>query len=252
MANYYKTKTANSGTPQGFTGSTRRAAAPVVTVSAIFLPVYVCPQGVSTVTRPAAHSVDRPGCTAANGTLNPNNPFAAQGNQARLLALPHQPRDQHRTNDYRLTGGIDGTSVTAGTSTGGTSSSVELKTTNNGYIYLRGLGRGRPGHVQLRRSVAEHAGEDAIVFPTNHNPFESQVTQIRPRWTRTSSCCRAVTLNVAVTGSIATRRSTIRAPTRRTTLNPDKRYYGINAVGVAGKRHVWSAGYEVTLRSSTC
>src|SRR3546814_17530609 len=66
--------------------------------SSDLLPVYVCPRGTTVA------------CTAANGTLNPNNPFAASGQNAALIGrLPNSIEpDESRTRAYRGALGIKG------------------------------------------------------------------------------------------------------------------------------------------------
>ncbi|NWP15524.1 hypothetical protein GZA09_27485, partial [Escherichia coli] len=63
---------------------------------ALTLPVYVCAARVN--------------CTAANGTLNPNNPFAASGQTALLIGgMPNITRyDETRSRVYRAAAGIKG------------------------------------------------------------------------------------------------------------------------------------------------
>ena len=83
--NYYNTKTFNEGAPGSFTGQTA-AGGRNVSVTAIFLPVYVCPQGTRSSGpirlrqhRGSGHRVRMPTPRDAVAVLNPNNPFAAQG-----------------------------------------------------------------------------------------------------------------------------------------------------------------------------
>ena len=63
----------------------------------VVLPVYVCAAGTNCA-------------TAADGRLNPNNPFAAQGNAARIYYLFGDiPAGSERTNDvYRVSAGLNG------------------------------------------------------------------------------------------------------------------------------------------------
>ncbi|HEY5310989.1 MAG TPA: hypothetical protein VIK18_00675, partial [Pirellulales bacterium] len=65
----------------------------------LYLPVYICPERVNCA-------------TAADRTLNPNNPYAAAGNDARIFGrdwINPTPSDQSRDRSYRLAGGIKGT-----------------------------------------------------------------------------------------------------------------------------------------------
>jgi iron complex outermembrane receptor protein len=102
MATYYNvTTTESGGTPFVF-GSTTPPGGPDVervTLSPVYLPVYVCP-------------LDRNGyevCDASNGVLNPNNPFAAAGQEAQVLyRLPVPRASDTDTDTWRIAGGING------------------------------------------------------------------------------------------------------------------------------------------------
>ncbi len=246
MANYYNTSTkGNNAGPQGFTGSTA-AGGITTTVSQIFLPVYVCSAGTATVT---GGSILASGCNAGNGTLNPNNPFAAAGNLARLVALSPVSRTTNTdTRTYRLSGGIDGTIGDGwNVSLNGTVSSVVLKTQNRGYVYLQGLldaiAKGTYNFVdQSQNTQAQIEG----VFKPNFNRSVSKLTQIQAAVNKDLFNLPGGALNVAVTGQF--RYEAIHNPSANppTTTTPNSRYFGINAVGVDGNRHVWSAGYEIT------
>ncbi len=246
MANYYNTTTAgNNAGPQGFTGSTA-AGGPTVTVSQIFLPVYVCPTGTASV---SGGILTASGCNAANGTLNPNNPFAAAGNLARLVALPQVSRQTSTdTRTYRFSGGINGTIGDGwNVALNATSSSVVLKTRNSGYIYLQGLldaiAKGTYNFAdQSQNTLAQTQG----VFKPNYNRSVSKLTQIQASLDKDLFNLPGGALNVAVTGQY--RYEAIHNPSANApnSVDPYARYFGINAVGVDGTRHVWSAGYEIS------
>jgi iron complex outermembrane receptor protein len=102
MVNYYKVKTSNSGgTPYVFGGTTTPGGPDVVrvTLSPVYLPVYVCPVGRNGYQT----------CDATNGTLNPNNPFAAAGQMAQVLYRVPAPREASTESEtFRFAGGIAG------------------------------------------------------------------------------------------------------------------------------------------------
>ncbi|MDB5680965.1 MAG: TonB-dependent receptor [Sphingomonas bacterium] len=247
MGNYYNTSTrGNNAGPLGFTGSTANGGV-VSTVSAIYLPAYVCSAGTSTI---VGGALTASGCTAANGTLNPNNPFAASGNLARLVALPQQSRSTNTdTKTYRVTGGVTGTIGDGwNVALNGTASSVILKTQNSGYIYLQGLmdaiAKGTYNFVD--QSANSQSNIDGV-FKPNSNRSISKLTQIQGSVDKDVFRLPGGDVNVAVTGQF--RYESINQPSANAPNNaaPNSRYYSINAVSVVGKRHVWSAGYEVTL-----
>ncbi|QDZ09227.1 TonB-dependent receptor [Sphingomonas panacisoli] len=248
MANYYNTKTSgNNAGPTSLVSSTANGG-PVVTVASIYLPAYVCAAGVGSVD--AAGRVVATGCTAANGTLNPNNPFAAAGNLARLTGLvPVTRTTDTDTKTYRFTGGITGTIGDGwNVALNGTASSVILKTENRGYLYLQGfldaVAKGTYNFVDPSKNTeAQTQG----VFPTNRNRSISKLTQIQASVDKDVFKLPGGDVNIAVTG--AYRYESINQPSSNppNTVNPAARYYSINAVSVVGSRHVWSAGYEVTV-----
>lgn len=251
MFNYYNTTTSdNNSGPQGFTGQTA-AGGIQSTVSSILLPAYVCAGGVGSIGTFGAltNALVANGCTAANGTLNPNNPFAAQGQIARLVALPQTTRNTStNTKTYRFSAGINGAfgdgfnyNVSA------TASKVTLETINNGYIYLQGLlnavAQGTYNFVDQSQNTA---AQTAALFPENRNSSYSKLGQVQASVNKDLFVLPGGRLNVAVIGGY--RHEEINNPSANpaNNANPNARYFGINAVGVAGKRDVWSAGYEIT------
>ena len=246
MANYYNTTTkGNNAGPQGFTGSTA-AGGIISTVSAIYLPTYVCSAGTSAI---VGGNLIASGCSAANGTLNPNNPFAAAGNLARLVARPQVTRSTNTdTKTYRISGGIDGSFGDGWNfNLAGTASEVQLRTQNNGYIYLQGLMDAiAKGTYNFFDQSQNTAAQIASVFPQNNNKSTSKLTQIQATLNKDLFNLPGGALNVAITGQY--RYEAIHDPSANPAnlVNPNARYFGINAVSVDGSRHVWSAGYEVT------
>ncbi|WP_186728855.1 TonB-dependent receptor [Sphingomonas panacisoli] len=212
------------------------------------MPVYVCAAGTSALN--AANQLLASGCTAANGTLNPNNPFAAAGQLARLTAIPRESLTTNTdTKTYRFTGGINGTFGDGwNVALNGTVSSVILKTQNRGYIYLQGLmdaiAKGTYNFVD--QSLNTQAQHDSVFRPQNNRSI-SKLTQIQASVDKDLFKLPGGAVNVAVTGQF--RYESINQPSANApnAANPNARYYQINAVSVVGKRHVWSAGYEVTV-----
>jgi iron complex outermembrane receptor protein len=245
MVNYYNVKTDNLSTPSGFTGSTA-AGGTVVRVSRVFLPTYVCSAGVGSV---SAGDLTASGCNASNGTLNPNNPFAAQGNLARLAVLSNIPRETKASSKtYRLSAGIDGTFGDGWAyDVGATASKVTLDLTNSGYVQLQSLLNAiAQGTYNFSDQTANTAAQRQNVFPDNHTRSVSKLTQIQASLNKNFFELPGGAINVAVTGQY--RYEAIHNPSANPAneVNPNDRYYAVNAVGVDGKRSVWSAGYEIT------
>ena len=250
MFNYYNTRTDNLSTPSGYTGATANGGT-IATVSTIFLPVYVCPQGVATIGQNGAfsNSVTASGCTAANGTLNPNNPFAAQGNQARLFALPYQPRQTiANTQTYRATVGLNGSfSEGFDYSVQGTYSTVTLDRTQRGFTYLKGLLKAiATGGYNFVTPTANTTAQQQSVFPDNFNHSSSKLAEVTATVSKEMFDLPGGKLIVAVSGQY--RHEEIHNPSSNApnNIDPTARYYAINAVGVDGSRNVWSVGYEIS------
>jgi iron complex outermembrane receptor protein len=246
MFNFYNTTTQNYSSPSGYTGQTAAGGAQV-TVSSIYLPAYVCAAGVGQVVGGIAYAT---GCNAANGTLNPNNPFAASGQLARLVALPIQPRyTLADTKTYRFTAGIDGSFWNGiNYSLTGTASAVVLDRTDTGYIYLQGLLDGiAKGTFNFVDPTANSTSATQGVFPNEYNHSTSKLTEIVATFNKDVFKLPGGELNIAVSGQY--RYEAIHNPSSNAPNNtsPNSRYYGINAVGVDGKRDVWSGSYEVTI-----
>lgn len=251
MFNYYNTTTRdNNSGPQGFTGQTA-AGGLQATVSSILLPAYVCAGGIGSIGTVGGltNAIVANGCTAANGTLNPNNPFAAQGQLARLVALPQTTRNTStNTKTYRFSAGINGVFGDGfNYNVAATASKVTLQTINNGYIYLQGLLNAiAQGTYNFVDQTQNTAAQTAQVFPENRNTSFSKLGQVQASVNKDLFTLPGGRFNVAVIGGY--RHEEINNPSANpaNNVNPNARYFGVNAVGVSGKRDVWSAGYEIT------
>ncbi len=250
MFNYYNTITDNFTTPSGYTGSTANGGI-TATVSSIFLPVYVCAAGTSTIATQGAFTdaLTASGCNAGNGTLNPNNPFAAAGSLARLVAIPIAPRETYANSKiYRISGGIDGT-IGEGWHYGlaATASTAVLDRTETGYTYLQGLMDAvAKGTYNFVNPSMNSAAATAGVFPAEHNHSTSKMTQLSASLDKDVFTLPGGDLNIAIAGQY--RYEAIHNPSSNPPNNasPYSRYYSINAVGVDGSRNIWSASYEIS------
>lgn len=248
MFNYYNVTTANQLAPSGWTGRTA-AGGEQITVNRIYLPAYVCSSGTSSID--ANGILTASGCDASNGTLNTvNNPFAADGNSARLLALPDQARMTYtNAKTYRISGGINGSFGDGWDySIGATASEVTLDVTNTGYIYLQGLMDAiAQGTYNFADPSANSAEATQSVFPDQNKRATSKLAQIIGTLSKDVFELPGGFVNVAVAGQY--RYESINNPSSNAPNyeNPYARYYGINAIGVKGHRDVWSASYEISV-----
>lgn len=251
MVNYYNVKTNSITTPSGYTGQTA-AGGTQKTVSSILLPAYVCSSGTSSIVGSLgslSNVLMASGCNASNGTLNPNNPYAASGNLARLVALPSIPRTTHTdAKTFRISGAVDGSfGKDWQYHVAGTMSSVALDVAQNGYINLQGLMNAvAQGTYNFVDPTANSVAATQIVFPTNRNHSISKLTEFAGTLAKDVFDLPGGALNVAIAAQY--RYEAIHAPSANAPneANPYNRYYGINAAGVEGSRTVWSTGYEIS------
>ena len=235
MINYYQTKTFSQISPLTFAGRTA-AGGNGFTLSPLLLPVYVCPR--STVGA----------CNATNGTLNPNNPFASLGEQARLNLRYDRPRQTFTNSQaFRYTAGINGSfgddwQYTADI----TKSHVALKVTNKNYFFAQHLlDVIKDGSYNFVNPLANTEAQRDYVAPTNVNRSSSDLWQAQATLAKSFFQLPGGPLQVAV--GAAYRHEAIDNPSANPVNNdnPAARYYSINAVGVEGSRNVKSAFFEV-------
>ncbi|MEG3177203.1 TonB-dependent receptor [Sphingomonas sp. RB3P16] len=235
MANFYETQSNSSISPLAFAGQTA-AGGTQYTLSPVLLPALICPRGT---TLP---------CTAANGTLNPNNPFAAQGLQARVNYRYDQPRiTLTDAKTYRLAGGIKGSFGSGWNyNVDATYSQVDLKVTNKNYLnpqrLLDVINDGSFNFVDP--SLNSQATRDYIA-PINNNLSTSKLWQVQGTISKALFALPGGDLTAAV--GAAYRHESVNNPSANAPneLNPADRYYSINSVSTVGSRNVKSAFFEI-------
>lgn len=246
MFNYYNVKTSNLSQNSAWADRTA-AGGDRVTVSQILLPAYVCANGTSSV---VGGNLIASGCNAANGTLNPNNPFAADGNLALLTGRPDRPRETFtNAKTYRASAGINGSFGQGWNySLGATASEVTLDVKNTGYIYLQGLMDAiAQGTYNFADPSANSEAANQLVFRDQNKRSTSKLAQVIATLNKDVFELPGGFVNVAVAGQY--RYESIDNPSSNAPndVNPAARYYGINAVGVKGNRDIWSASYEISV-----
>lgn len=245
--NYYNVKTANETANRPWAFSTA-AGGNQVKVTNAFLPVYVCPTGSARVD--GNGNLLATGCNASNGTLNPNNPFAAQGQLARLSGMSDEPeRTFTNAKTYRVAAGINGSFGDGWNySVGATASEVTLDVKRTGYIYLQGLADAiAQGTYNFADPSANSAEARQQIFPDQNMRSTSKLAQVIGTLSKDIFELPGGMVNVAVAGQY--RYESINNPSSNAPNNdnPYARYYDINAVGVKGNRDVWSASYEIAV-----
>jgi len=235
MFNFYQTRTNNPLTPESYNGQTAAGGTQVV-ISPLQLPVYVCPRGTTVA------------CTAANGTLNPQNPYAAAGEVAQIQArLPVPTEDDTVATSYRYSAGINGSFGDNWNYTfDATHSEVHLKYSSNNYIFAQHLlDVVADGSYNFLNPSANSAEEMAYLTPQEVTNSVSKLTQVQGTLGKALFQLPGGPFQVAVGASW--RKESIHNPSSNPAneTNPYARYYGINAVGVEGSRTVKSAYFEI-------
>lgn len=243
MGTYYQTNTFASLTPLGFNGTP--AASPSGLTPAAYnvvLPVYVCAQGVGTASGTGT------GCTAANGTLNPNNPYAAAGQRAQaLIRSPYGRTDETRTRALRAVAGVDGSFGDDWRYSGNfTWSEVRLKRFQDNYIIpQRVMDVAATGAFNFVNPAANSQEVWDYIAPQSVNTSKSRLWQVQGTLAKDLFELPGGTVQAAV--GVAYRKESIDSPSANPANDaaPYDRYYSVNAVGAEGSRNVKSAFFEL-------
>lgn len=200
----------------------------------LFLPVWVCPERVNCSTSP-------------NRVLNPNNPFAAAGNVARIIGrdLDHVTYNETRTRAYRGAMGFSG-SITdnIGFDVGMTAMHVDLRRTQDGYVHIQHLlDVINDGTYNFRNPAATPQSVLDYLYPTNRTNASSDQVEFKAALTGKLTDLPGGPLQLGVGGSI--RYEAVDAPSGNPDSNgPAQRYFTLNAFGTKGSRWIKSAYFE--------
>jgi iron complex outermembrane receptor protein len=246
--NYFHTNTYSQLPPAAYRDQTTPPGAVIFTP---ILPVYVCSAGVGTIDPATGVNTNGgTGCDATNGVLNPNNPFAAAGQTARLNGRYDQPRTVETTaRSLRAAAGIRGTFGAADEwnyNVEGTASEVRLDRTSANYLIPQRLADviadGSFNFVQPWLNSQEVRD---YVAPTSVKRSISELYQVNGTIGRSLFELPGGPLAAAV--GLSYRHESIDDPSGNpeNIAHPYERYYTINAVGAVGSRNVKSAFFEV-------
>jgi len=244
MGNIYLTDTAAEFTPLGFNGTPTPPTGGAVAYN-VMLPVYVCPTGVGTL------NGLNTGCTVANGTLNPYNPFAATGQTAQAFVRSTRARTVE-THARALRGVIGASGSFLGFNYGAdvVASSVRLKRVQGGYFIPQNIANA-VARGQINFNDLEATPEDVwdYISPTQRTSSTSNLWQATGTLSRALFALPGGDLSAAV--GVQYRKESIDAPSANPAVdpisgNPYTRFYGINSVGTKGSRNVKSAFFEVS------
>jgi iron complex outermembrane receptor protein len=243
MANFYKTDTFAQFTPLGFNGALPPPNPAGLAAANVILPVYVCPGGIGTF------NGENTGCTAANGQLNPNNPYAAAGDRAQILLRSPYGRTAE-TSGAALRGviGVEGSfAETWRYSMDFTASEVDLKQTQNNYMIPQRIWDvAARGTFNFSDPYATDQEVWDYIAPTNERHNVSELWQVQGTISKEIVELPGGALQAAL--GVAYREESIDTPSGNpaNVSAPYTRHYSINAVGTAGSRDVKSAFFEIS------
>ncbi|MCJ7590415.1 MAG: TonB-dependent receptor [Woeseiaceae bacterium] len=243
MANYYNVATSESGgTPYIFGGTTTPGGPDIerVTLSPVYLPVYVCPLG-----RDGTGEI----CDASNGELNPNNPFAASGQQAQVLyRLPFSRNSATDTESWRFAAGMIGSFGAADEwdySVDLVSANISMDLTRTGYpVPRRVLNAVYDGTFNFVDPRQNTQGTWDYVTPPVTTVNTSSMDQIQATLAR--SLLEMPGGDVIGAIGVAYREESVNAPSANGfKTDPYERYLSVNTVAAKGERDVTSLFFEV-------
>jgi iron complex outermembrane receptor protein len=239
MGNWYHNDTFGSGGPFSTRGSGFRTAAggTQVDLRGLVLPAYVCP--ITTVGI----------CDATNGSLNPNNPFAAQGLGARLLfTAPIVHGTRSVVNTYRVAAGLAGDfGPKTHYNLDATWMDIDARTISTGAYNIRHLlNVVRDGSLNLVDFSKNSQALLDYVFPTVDVASYSRMYQLQGSVSHTLATLPGGDLAVAVGASYRKESLDWRSSNPPNISDPADRYdRSVNGVGAKGSRNVKSVYAEL-------
>lgn len=245
MTNFYRTNTDTFFLPIQFD----RATTPPQGLNyagtyQAYAPVYVCPTGVGTL------DGFNTGCDATNGTLNPYNPYAADGNRAEVefrAPMERTRKTQTASRVQRLAMGLNGSLAEAWNyNLSYTFSEVNLTRTQNGGMIPQKIADVlAQGTFNLMDPLATPDEIWEYIMPTSEVVSPSRLWQIDANIGREIVELGGGPLQAAVGASY--RDESIDAPSANPAndSSPYERYTGYNSVGTSGSRDVTSFYFEV-------
>ncbi len=203
----------------------------------ISLPVYVCPRGTTAA------------CTVANGTLNPNNPFATAGQRAAIVGRLSDIQETNETLNqaYRGAIGVSGTFGQGwGFSVDATAMKVDLTRKLGGRIYVQNfLDAVNDGSYNWINPAANSQAVRDFIAPEINQKATSELYQAQGSITKSLFELPGGPLQVAVGASY--REEKVNAPSLNPgVLNqPTQQYLRVNGFSSQGSRNIKSAFFEV-------
>lgn len=264
MINFLQTRSSYTGFPATVRGlaptgilypqfGTDRAPNSTTTADTgiLALPVYVCPRNGRSAQFVNGVPTFAGGCTATTpgATLNPNNPFAAAGQVARLVGrdLDQVTYNETRNRTYRAAFGASG-NITDGISfdVGATAMHSDLRRTQDGYVYIQHLlDVVADGSYNFANPSATSQATLDYLTPELRNDSSSDQYQLQATIGFTPFTLPGGPLQIGAGASI--RYEAVDAPSGNADYNgPTQRYFTLNAFGTTGSRRIYSAFAELS------
>ena len=254
--NFYQSDVFYTGLPQSVRptsangGTTVNGALPAF--ASLALPTYVCPLGGANAIFVNSIPTAPGGCNAATAgaTLNPNNPFAALGQTARVISLLQgvPMSNERRSRSYRAATGINGSFGNGfDYSVEGTYNREDLRAAYSGYPNLqRLLNVVADGSYNFVNQSANSAAVRDYLAPTEVVNSKSELAQVQVTLRKQLFDLPGGTLGVAIGGSF--RYESIYAPSANP-VDPVNGYNTlsnqVNRFGTSGARGVGSGFFEI-------
>ena len=239
-ANYYQNNVNSLSAPSGIRQQSTPASLGLVYSTAgtpgIVLPVYVCAAGVN--------------CNASNGSLNPNNPFAALGEVSSIrYSFGDIPASNNQfSQTYRFATGVTGDFSLFGDwhySVDLTGSQSDLRNTAKGDIYISHLLNAvATGAYNFVDPLSNTQAVRDYISPTSNQYSTSKLAQLQGSLSRDLLQLPGGPLQLGLTAAV--RYESIYNPS----ANPDtngatERYFTINPFGTIGHRNTEAAAFEL-------
>jgi iron complex outermembrane receptor protein len=226
--------------------ATIRANAP----AGIIYPIYSTSAGATILTLPVWVCPGRVNCAdplTFGRRLNPNNPFAAAGNPARLLGRLQDEIELNQTQNrvYRFASGVRGKAWDWDYDLGVTLMHTDLKRTQDGYVYIQHLldviNDGSYNFVnpsQNTKTVRDYVTPESI-NPSSSDLYQAQLNVSRPLFDLPGG---PMLLGLGATMYY----EAVNAPSGNPDYNGStQRYFRLNAFGTSGSRNVYAGYFEV-------
>jgi iron complex outermembrane receptor protein len=203
------------------------------------LPVYICP---------LANNLPQANCNATNGRLNPNNPFAAQGQVARVLGrIPNLLEyDKTVSDTFRVAAGLTGNLNDKWSfALDAVGMETKLDRTQNGYVRIQNLLNViADGSYNFVNPLSNSQAVLDYISPDNVTQSRSKLYSVQASVNGELLDLPGGPLQIGVGGSF--RYESIDNPSANADFaGPTQRYFVLNAFGTTGSREVYSGFAEI-------